>query len=105
MTRSPGFADVTPGPTAETTPATSPPGEKGSGGWNWYLPWMINVSGKFTPQAFTSTTTWPSPGSGSGTSWTTKDDGGPCSRQRTALIAPHPRRSDYSAATEPGGGA
>ena len=35
MTRSPGLNCVTPGPTASTTPATSPPGAKGRGGLNW----------------------------------------------------------------------
>ena len=32
-------------------------GEKGISGLNWYLPSMISVSGKFTPQAFTPMTT------------------------------------------------
>ena len=35
MTRSPTATPDTPGPTAETSPATSLPGTKGVGGFNW----------------------------------------------------------------------
>lgn len=34
ITLSPGATPVTPSPTSRTTPATSPPGEKGRGGLN-----------------------------------------------------------------------
>src|SRR5208282_5304581 len=77
ITLSPGFTFVTPSPVSLTKPATSPPGEKGSLGLNWYLSWIISTSGKLTPQAFTVTTTWPLPADGLGTSWTTISSGGP----------------------------
>jgi hypothetical protein len=44
-TRSPTFTLVTPSPTDETMPETSPPGAKGRGGLNWYLSSMISTSG------------------------------------------------------------
>ena len=44
-TRSPAVSPSTPSPTALTTPAISPPGEKGRGGLNWYLSSMISTSG------------------------------------------------------------
>src|SRR5687768_17215392 len=86
ITRSPGLNLVTPSPTSFTTPATSPPGENGGSGLNWYLPWMISVSGKLTPAAFTLMTTSPGFATGEGTSSTTNDDGGPYSLHRTALM-------------------
>ena len=73
ITRSPGFTRVTPSPTALTTPDSSLPGENGSGGFIWYLFWMIRTSGKFTLAACIDTTTSPGPGSGDGTSSTTSD--------------------------------
>ena len=42
---------------ARTTPDTSPPGENGSGGLNWYLFSMISRSGKLTPHALTASST------------------------------------------------
>src|SRR4051812_35359171 len=86
ITRSPGLVLVTPSPTALTTPATSLPGENGSGGFTWYLSWMISTSGKFTLAALTEMTTSPAPGCGEGTSSTTSDSGGPNRLQRTARI-------------------
>ena len=85
ITRSPGLTCVTPSPTSLTTPASSLPGEKGSGGLNWYLFWMISTSGKFTLAAFTETTTSPAPASGDGISSTTSDSGGPNCLHRTAF--------------------
>src|SRR5690554_3152919 len=85
-TRSPGLNAVTPSPTASTMPATSPPGENGSSGTNWYFFSMMSVSGKFTPAAFTSMSTWPGPGTGSATSSTTSVPGGPHALQSTALM-------------------
>jgi hypothetical protein len=45
ITRSPTATLVTPALTASTTPATSPPGEKGRSGLNWYLSSMMITSG------------------------------------------------------------
>ena len=86
MTRSPGLNAVTPSPTSFTMPASSLPGENGSGGLNWYLFWMIRTSGKLTLAAFTEITTSPGPGMGEGSSSTTSDSGGPYCLQRTAFI-------------------
>src|SRR5690349_21179168 len=86
MTRSPARTLATPAPTSFTTPASSLPGEKGSGGLNWYLFWMMRKSGKFTLAAFTVTTTSPAPASGDGRSSSTRDSGGPNCLQRTAFI-------------------
>ena len=88
MTRSPGLTPVTPSPSDFTTPAISLPGENGSGGLTWYLFWMISTSGKLTLAAFTATTTCPLPATGSATSSTTSDSGGPNCLQRTAFIRP-----------------
>src|SRR5947207_2117753 len=87
MTRSPGRTLLTPAPTSFTTPASSLPGENGSGGLNWYLFWMMRKSGKLTLAAFTETTTSPGPGLGDGSSSTTSDSGGPYCLQSTAFIA------------------
>src|SRR5687768_8643811 len=86
MTRSPILSPVTPSATSFTTPATSPPGENGSSGLNWYLPWMISVSGKFTPHAFTDRTTCPFAAFGDGTFSTTSFSGNPSSLHNTAFI-------------------
>src|SRR5439155_14863691 len=86
MTRSPARTVVTPSPTRFTTPASSLPGEKGSGGLNWYLFWMMSTSGKLTLAALTEMTTSPRPGSGAGTSSTTSDSGGPYRLQSTAFM-------------------
>src|SRR3954452_17370825 len=86
-TRSPMLTPVTPSPSALTVPATSAPGEKGSGGLNWYMFWIIRTSGKLTAQACTSTTTCPAAGVGSSTSSNTSDSGGPNSLHRTAFTA------------------
>jgi pimeloyl-ACP methyl ester carboxylesterase len=87
MTRSPGRNVVTPLPTSFTTPASSLPGEKGSGGLNWYLFWMIKTSGKLTLAAFTEITTSPAAGVGDASSSSTSDSGGPYCLQTTAFIA------------------
>src|SRR5947209_9952886 len=84
MTRSPVATLVTPSPTWDTTPAISPPGEKGNCGFSWYLFSMMRVSGKLTPAAQTSMTTWPGDATGSSTSSTTSDSGGPNDLHRTA---------------------
>src|SRR5256885_8760326 len=86
MTRSPGFHLSTPAPTAFTTPASSLPGEKGSGGLNWYLFWMMSTSGKFRLAALTLTTTSPGPGSGAVSSSSESDSGGPYCLQTIAFI-------------------
>ena len=62
ITLSPTLTLVTPSPTARTTPDNSLPGVNGNSGLTWYLPWMISTSGKLTPAAFTSITTWPGAG-------------------------------------------
>ena len=59
-TRSPA-ATGAPSGAERTTPATSLPGTKGSGGLIWYWPRVCKTSGKETPAARTSTTT-PRPG-------------------------------------------
>src|SRR5579859_2637649 len=86
MTRSPGFHFSTPAPTAFTTPASSLPGENGSGGLNWYLFWMMRTSGKFRLAALTATTTSPGPGWGAGSSSSESDSGGPYCLQTIAFI-------------------
>src|SRR5256885_13491176 len=86
MTLPPGLKAATPAPTSFTTPASSLPGENGSGGLNWYLFWMMRTSGKLTLAAFTEITTSPGPGRGEGSSSTTSDSGGPSSLHRTAFM-------------------
>ena len=85
ITLSPGLTFVTPAPTSFTTPASSLPGEKGSGGLNWYLFWMISTSGKLTLAALTLITTSPAPALGEGTSSSTSDSGGPNCLQSNAF--------------------
>jgi pimeloyl-ACP methyl ester carboxylesterase len=87
MTLSPGLTLVTPAPSSLTTPASSLPGENGSGGLNWYLFWMMSTSGKLTLAALTATTTSPGPALGEGNSSNVSDSGGPYCLQRTAFIA------------------
>src|SRR6185436_1313271 len=87
MTLSPAFTFVTPAPTSFTTPASSLPGEKGRGGLNWYLFWMMRTSGKLTLAALTDTTTSPAPALGEGNSSNVSVSGGPYCLQRTAFIA------------------
>src|SRR5262245_27709051 len=76
ITRSPGLTWVTAAPTAFTTPASSLPGENGSGGLNWYLFSMMRTSGKLTLAALTVTTTCLSSGTGDGTSSSSSSSGG-----------------------------
>ena len=87
ITRSPGFALATPGPTAFTTPAISAPGVNGGVALTWYLFWMMRTSGKLTLAAFTDTTTWPGPACGGATSSTSSDSGGPNCLHTTAFIS------------------
>src|SRR6478735_6400881 len=86
MTLSPGLKPLTPAPTSFTTPASSLPGENGSGGLNWYLFWMMSTSGKLTLAAFTETTTSPSPARGEGRSSSSSESGGPNCLQTTAFM-------------------
>ncbi|MNN49357.1 hypothetical protein D3C81_1638770 [compost metagenome] len=86
MTRSPTLRWLTFSPTALTTPAASPPGEKGKGGLNWYLPSMISVSGKFTPAACTSSTISFFLACGLATSSRTNVSAGPNALHNTAFI-------------------
>src|SRR6185295_3637485 len=98
MTRSPLRQPLTPAPTSFTVPASSLPGENGSGGLNWYLFWIISTSGKFRLAALTLTTTSPAPATGEGRSSITSDSGGPNCLQRTAFIGvpcAFSRRADY----------
>src|SRR5438093_3100445 len=83
-TRWPGRTRVTPGPIAVTTPASSWPGLKGSGGFTWYFPWTMRMSGKLQPMARVSTRTSPGPGAGSGSSCHSRSAGSP---QRVATSA------------------
>src|SRR2546430_17223254 len=85
MTRSPGFHTLTPEPTSFTTPASSLPGENGSGGLNWYLFWMMSTSGKLTLAALTDTTASPGPARGEGSPSTTRVSGGPYCLPRNAF--------------------
>src|SRR3954465_10707296 len=87
MTWAPLRQPLTSAPTSFTTPASSLPGENGSGGLNWYLFWMMRKSGKLTLAALTDTTTSPGPGLCGGSSSITSDSGGPYCLQRTAFIA------------------
>src|SRR5688572_25677552 len=86
MTLSPGRKPATPSPTSFTTPASSLPGENGSGGLNWYLFWMMSTSGKLTLAALTAMTTSPVDAFGEATSSTTSESGGPNCLQSTAFI-------------------
>src|SRR3970040_989975 len=86
ITLSPGLTFFTSGPTSFTTPASSLPGEKGSGSLNWYLAWMMSTSGKLTLAAFTDTTTSPGPALGEATSSKTSESGGPNCLQRMAFM-------------------
>ena len=67
-----------------TTPATSPPGMNGKGGFTWYLPCTIRMSKKLQPAAFTSMPSWPGPTTGSGNSRTASSAG---SIQRSTTMA------------------
>src|SRR3982751_607909 len=87
MTWSPLRQPLTSAPTSSTTPASSLPGENGSGGLNWYLFWMMRKSGELTLAACTETTTSPGPGLGDGSSSNVSDSGGPYCLQTTAFIA------------------
>src|SRR5919106_4384768 len=86
ITLSPAAQPCTPLPTSFTTPASSLPGEKGSGGLNWYLFWMMRTSGKLRLAAFIDTTTSPGPARGDPSSSTTSESGGPNCLQSTAFI-------------------
>src|SRR5687767_12036626 len=83
----------TPSPTPLTTPATSQPGLKGRGGFFWYLPCTMRMSGKLQPMARTSTTTSPARGAGSGTSAYTRDAGSPSARATIAFTGCAPASS------------
>ena len=61
--------------------------EHGSAGLTWYLPWMVNTSGKFTPAALTLITTSPGAGTRSGRSSTTRLSGSPHALHTTAFIS------------------
>src|SRR5688572_23699407 len=84
----------TPSPTPLTTPATSQPGLKGRGGFFWYLPCTMRMSGKLQPTARTSMTTSPARGAGSGTSAYTSDDGSPSARASIAFIGSFRHRGE-----------
>src|SRR5207247_7938684 len=86
ITRAQGLKLLTSDPTSFTTPASSLPGENGSGGLNWYLFWMMSTSGKLTLAALTLTTASPGPGRGEGRSSKLSDSGGPYCLQTTAFI-------------------
>src|SRR3970040_1712177 len=86
ITLSPGFTFFTSAPISFTTPASSLPGENGSGGLYWYLFWMMSTSGKFTLAALTATTTSPRPGRGEGSSSKVSDSGAPYCLQTTVFI-------------------
>src|SRR4029079_4199020 len=85
-TRSPTDHPVTSSPTPITTPATSPPGMYGGGAEYWYLPSSINVSGKVTAEADTSTSSCRGPATGSSTDSTTRSSGGPNALHMTAFM-------------------
>src|SRR5690606_30475599 len=87
MTRRPSARPLTLAPSARTVPAISSPGEKGNGGFSWYLPAIIRVSAKFTPAAATWISTWSGAGAGTGTSSTVSAPGPPQARQSTAFMA------------------
>ena len=58
ITRSPARSPAT------TSPHSSTPGVKGSGGRTWYRPRTISASGKLTAAARTRTSSWSGPGAG-----------------------------------------
>src|SRR5574339_463118 len=86
MTLSPGRKALTPSPASFTTPASSLPGENGSGGLNWYLFWMMSTSGKLRLAALTAITTSFGPARGEGSSSIASESGGPNGLQSTAFI-------------------
>ena len=49
-TLSPILNSVTSEPILNTSPETSIPGVKGTGGLSWYFPWTRRPSGKLTPE-------------------------------------------------------
>ena len=77
-TRSPAVKPE-PSGASRTVPATSLPSRKGRSGFIWYSPRDSSRSGKTTPAASTSMSTWPSPTVGSSTS-ATSTASGPSSR-------------------------
>ena len=85
-TRWPGWNCVTPSPSSRISPASSNPGEKGNGGLTWYLPAIIRISGKLTPQARIPIRISPPAGVGAATSSRTSDSGGPYSLHSKAFI-------------------
>ena len=74
-------------PVAPSSNRLPPPGEKGKGGLNWYLPSMISVSGKLTPAACTSSRISFFFGSGLAISSSSRFSAGPKLLQSTAFIA------------------
>src|SRR5574340_259022 len=87
MTRSPMAKPCTPAPISLTTPATSVPGENGSGGFFWYSPCAMSTSGKLSALALTRSSSWPGPAVGEGTDCTLSRSSGPGSVHSKALIA------------------
>src|SRR5665811_747914 len=85
-TRSPTDPSATSAPTAETTPAPSEPAMNGVG--FVYTPERWYTSRKLTPDAETSTRTWPGLGSGVSKSLTCKACGPPCCSTTTARMRP-----------------
>src|SRR6202035_374874 len=85
-TRSPTFRSVAPAPTLSIKPATSAAGENGNGGLIWYLPWIINRSKKFSAADLIAITASLGPGTGSGTSLSTRSSGPQYCEQRMAFM-------------------
>src|ERR1700722_9915753 len=102
ITLSPIWNCVTPGPTATTMPAASPPGMNGGSGRNWYLPASIRTSTYCTPRASMRTCTSPGPGGGgSGTSRSANTSGPPNASHTTAFIHAIPCCRRCSIASSP----
>jgi hypothetical protein len=86
-TRSPTRSPVTPWPTASTTPAASMPGVSGSFGLTTYSPCRNRTSAKFTPIAWTLTSTMPGRTSGFATSESARTSGPPVWANTIAFMA------------------
>ena len=74
-------------PISTTSPAASSPGVNGNSGFTWYLPAIISVSAKLTPEARTRMRAWCGCKCRASTSSSRSTSGAPHSRQRIAFIS------------------
>src|SRR5690606_32450312 len=100
----PTSAGSSPSPTAATRPVTPDPGTSGGATWKNSLPQPLRIctSRNMTLAAATSTTAWPGPATGSGSSTGRSTSGAPYSSTCTARMSAsfRSRRRDRSPATD-----